>query len=893
MRYRNKGKRYAAWAMIMALVSVNIHSVFAADNTISACTAACHRIKDNALSEVMLQDFEVLIAERAIEAVVFHDGGVLNGNMTDLSQEGLESGEYLQLLRPFLDEQGVLYYYVDCDGKRGYLDRYHIACEDERLLDWERRNIPADTAISSYINAAGGIADEESVTGRTVGSFEEQLLMDSGVSDFPEDYQELLSEISKTYPGWQFVKKDVGVKWEEAVTAELENDRSLIEGTADAAYVNKAVSKGGGWYLASKAGVEYYMDPRHYLDVKHIFAFETMTYNASYQTEEVVQKLLNSTFMSGMVPGSNQSYANAFYQIGSDTDVNVNPIFLAARVKQEQSASSKMISGTYTGYEGYYNYFNIQAIGTGDTAIQNGLRYASSGSDYERPWNTRYKSLKGGAKYLSELYIKKGQNTLYLQKYNLAYKPYYNHQYMQNIRAPYFESATTYAGYNAAGILSNSFVFVIPVFSDMTEAEKEKDTKEVYAQESEGVIEDKVCRVAVCDQKGEKRFEVTVLSGTAASDIPDIFQPVSLLDGQVLAGYFADTAGRGLRVLTDTTIENDLSVYPVIKTLTSKVTVLPVGAYTYTGKAIYPSVSVYDGRQLLIKGVDYKLTYHNNKNVSEGAKTPTIVIKGIGRYAGTRYESFSILPRSLESSRVRVKPSMLLYNGKSKQLSPVVYYDGKALRKGRDYAAVYTPGNYTDIGVYKVNIKGIMNYSGTLESTQVVSDKIPVTKCKIKIPKLNYNGNSLKVSPEISFKGETLTENIHYKIIYPVDMTSAGVKTIFVKGVPEKGYFGSKAIKVTVKGGSLAGCKVNRLSPVPFSISGNNIPDRIEVTDKMGNVLKQNRDYRINFKDNDGVGTGSIILTGINGYTGTAVKKYKITGPVPEKIKRADAKPIG
>lgn len=891
MRRIKKIKKYIAVVMTVVLTILQSGTIHAADalvsplkKTVSSDTADYSVSGNNLLKENALKLFGELLKEREIQGLVFHDDAVMYKELTGVSEtKSVASGSRIYLMRPVITGDGVLFYEIKLKGETGYIDRGHIACEDERLLSWEEKYVPEGTDISYTEPVVGG---EDS-------TFIKQILMNSGADDFPEDYKTLLAELSKTYPGWQFVKVDTNVKWSDAVAAQLQGDRSLIEGTAEAGYVDKNNAKGSGWYLATKEGVEHYMDPRNYLDEKHIFAFETMTYNASYQTEAVVSQLLKGTFMSGNIEGTGQTYANAFCQIGADSSVMTNPLFLAARVKQEQSASSKMISGTYSGYEGYYNYFNIQAIGTGETAIQNGLKYASSGSDYGRPWNTRFKSLKGGAEYVASQYIKRGQDTLYFQKYNMVSAPYYNHQYMQNIRAPYFEGATTGNGYSQAGVMGSSFVFKIPVFSEMPNSEENEENRDLYASDLDGTIQDKVCTVSIYNQKAELVNEVTTLSGTTANQIPGIFTYVSPMDGQVLAGYFSDRSGKGLRIFDETEIESDISVYPVLKSLSASVTVLPIGGYLYTGKAIRPKVSVYDGKQLLIRGVDYSVTYKNNKNVPSGSKTPQVIIRGKGKYSGVRYESFSILPRSLETSKTMVKGSMLVYSGKQKQLMPVIYYNGKALRKNKDYTAVYEKGNYTDTGVYKVVLKGLLNYTGTVNSTQLVSDSVPITKCRLTAAKPVYNGKAQKIKLNISYKGEYLSENTHYRIIYPKDFTSAGVKLVFVKGIPEKGYFGTRAVKVNIKGGTLAGCKVNRISPVTFSVSGNNIPSIINVADKSGAVLKENRDYKLSYENNEGIGTASVRITGINGYTGNVVRKYKIVGIKPEKIKKALTKPIG
>ena len=59
----------------------------------------------------------------------------------------------------------------------------------------------------------------------------------------------------------------------------------------------------------------------------------------------------------------------------------------------------------------------------------------------------------------------------------------------------------------------------------------------------------------------------------------------------------------------------------------------------YTGSAITPSVSVYDGSVLLTKGTDYTTEYSNNKNVG----TATVTITGKGEYSGKLTTSFRII----------------------------------------------------------------------------------------------------------------------------------------------------------------------------------------------------------------------------------------------------------
>ena len=108
--------------------------------------------------------------------------------------------------------------------------------------------------------------------------------------------------------------------------------------------------------------------------------------------------------MKGNVPGdpSGRTYAQVIFQSGKSR--GLSPFNQAARVIQVQgvNGTSAMISGTYSGYEGYYNHYNIGASGTTNAEVlKNGLTYAKN-----KGWNTRTKSLEGGAAFIGNGYIK-------------------------------------------------------------------------------------------------------------------------------------------------------------------------------------------------------------------------------------------------------------------------------------------------------------------------------------------------------------------------------------------------------------------------------------------------------------------------------------------------------
>ena len=326
----------------------------------------------------------------------------------------------------------------------GYIERDYLAYSDEAFLAWEEQAISSQTYRMTSPAAAGIPAD---------------------IDHFPSSYQSGLLNLKAAHPNWIFVRMDTKLDWQTAVKEENKESRSLISSSVNSAWKTAPFDK--YWSYPTDGILAYYMDPRNFLTEKYIFQFEFLSYNETYHTESAVQGILNGTFMSGAIPGDSkgQSYAQAFCNIAKVLDVS--PFHLASRVRQEQGdGKSDLISGTHPLYPGVYNYFNIGASGKGSAqVIENGLRKAA-----EYQWTTRYLSLEGGSNIISKEYIRKGQNTLYLQKFNVSKTSpsgLYKHQYMQNIAAPSSEAVSVQKAYAAAGSINNPFVFRIPVYEGM------------------------------------------------------------------------------------------------------------------------------------------------------------------------------------------------------------------------------------------------------------------------------------------------------------------------------------------------------------------------------------------------------------------------------------------
>lgn len=360
------------------------------------------------------------------------------------------SGQMVEILDVTVDEDYQVWEKVSAEvsGKvyEGYIPRKYLACSDERFLEWEELYSmnPGEAVMLAEENATGVYAD---------------------IEQFPESYRPALEALKQKHPNWTFVRQNTGLDFQTVINNELQGGKSLVyKSYGDYC---KEGQHSPNWYFASEDVLKLYMDPRNSLHENAIFQFEQLTYNESYHTEAAVETFLKNTFMNSNSPApkTNMTFSHIFWAIGAEQQVS--PFHLAARVYQEQGqGTSPLISGNYPGYEGYYNYFNISASGsTNEQVITNGLNYARNNG-----WDNAYASILGGANVISANYIKKGQDTLYLQKFNVsttASNPVYTHQYMQNIAAPTSEALSMKKLYESAGALENTFVFKIPVYENM------------------------------------------------------------------------------------------------------------------------------------------------------------------------------------------------------------------------------------------------------------------------------------------------------------------------------------------------------------------------------------------------------------------------------------------
>lgn len=305
---------------------------------------------------------------------------------------------------------------------------------------------------------------------------------------------------------------------------------------------------------------------------------------------------------------------------------------------------------------------------------------------------------------------------------------------------------------------------------------------------------------------------------------------------------------------------------------------LEIADVTYTGKALKPPVTVYDGKTLLTLGRDYTVSYKKNTKPTDQAEA---VIKGKGNYAGNTTKNFKIVPKNIADEDILI-PNLYVKApkaGKSVTVAPVVTRNGKKLTK-KDFAVDSIQDNagskvdrVTQPGTYTVAVKGVdaNGYTGTkeiqlvvLNSSQVLMSAVRVTGIQNKI----YTGD--KVVPEFTVKygRETLEADKDYKVF--CDSVEVGTATAVIKGIGEK-YVGEKTVTFKITGTVLKPANVQLENASNLYYTGNAIEPVVKISD-----AEQNRDFTVSYDKNVKAGTATVTVKGIGKYTGTVKKTFKI-----------------
>ena len=310
---------------------------------------------------------------------------------------------------------------------------------------------------------------------------------DETLNQFHFTYRSWLWRLHLLRPAYRFEAFQTDIIWSDFMEAQTYRDRSLIDAAINPNSWVKSGSQvydGASWKAASEPVVAYYTDPRNFINEIDVFQFESMTFDPLIHTKEGVQILLENSFMEA---GNREQVDYAEILMEAAEVTNVSPFFLGARIIQEmgRQGQSPLAFGQLNGYEGIYNFYNINAIPNPDVpdgARINAARFAQFGLNPDQgeigeqeqtwliPWNSPERAIIGGAIWIAERYVGVGQDTLYVQKFDIiGSNGLYMRQYAQNIQMAWAEGQRTYTAYRNMDLLDEPFIFKIPVYRQMPE----------------------------------------------------------------------------------------------------------------------------------------------------------------------------------------------------------------------------------------------------------------------------------------------------------------------------------------------------------------------------------------------------------------------------------------
>lgn len=308
------------------------------------------------------------------------------------------------------------------------------------------------------------------------------------------------------------------------------------------------------------------------------------------------------------------------------------------------------------------------------------------------------------------------------------------------------------------------------------------------------------------------------------------------------------------------------------------------GGFAYTGTAIKPAVHVYDRTMLLTEKTDYTIAYSNNVNAGSAvgsAKPPTITVTGRGNYEGKAVVHFTIKPQSIKDEAVFMDEHVAVaYNKKAQKPNPSLSWNGKKLSKNKDYT--YTDVSYTEPGIYKVTVEGIGNYTGTRTMDyEIYQGGVDVSKLTVsKVANQKYTGSPIRPAVTVKnknvvlFEGTEESESGNYWVKYE-NCTEVGTASVVIVG--KGGYKGSKRINfkiLPVANISKAGITLD-VAPAGVAYTGKPHTPKCTVN-YLGTELKENKDYKLSYQNNNKAGTATVVITGMSAYTGTAKKTFRI-----------------
>lgn len=335
--------------------------------------------------------------------------------------------------------------------------------------------------------------------------------------------------------------------------------------------------------------------------------------------------------------------------------------------------------------------------------------------------------------------------------------------------------------------------------------------------------------------------------------------------------------------------------------------------YEYTGEQIKPVVTVYSGMTLLELNKDYTVTYSNNikanrtpygevvcQGIDRATKeavelVPTITIKGKGNYSQSITTTFNIVQKDINKTNISVADAYIA-PAPTRALTVISsILDGKKKLTASEFEVTYcnVNGRKPDVtntvslkgiaaGTYAAVVKGKLNYCGTYSKLFDVTSLTLMSSAKVVVDKNTHEVTAITVARK-TYKGAELEK---FDITYPDESLASrpGTHQIKIKA-------GEELASVLYEDECVVEYKVAQIKlnnkwfvlekpAVEFDGSAKMVGVLMSEAEGTPELTEgPDRDYTVEYKNNVKAGKASVVITGVNEYTGKVTLTFNITKP--------------
>lgn len=259
----------------------------------------------------------------------------------------------------------------------------------------------------------------------------------------------------------------------------------------------------------------------------------------------------------------------------------------------------------------------------------------------------------------------------------------------------------------------------------------------------------------------------------------------------------------------------------VLKQLSHETITITVGAATYTGEAVTPTVTVKDGETEISSDL-YDIEYSNNTAAATAedtdAPTVTIIAKenlqdAMNYYTGQATKKFTIAGRSISDFTISLSVETFEYNGSAQTPTVTFTEEGqtKEMTENTDYTLTYA--NNTNAGsasaetAPQVTITGTGNYTGEVVKKFSITAKDLEGATISDIEDQTFTGSQIKPEPTVTIvliagaEATTLVTGTDFDYSYSNNTDAATSQNVYAPTVTITGkgnYSGTKTAKFNI-----------------------------------------------------------------------------------------------